>query len=59
MSVWSRLELVHHLETVSTLWEVSNVSVLEDSSWIQLEPFVWMQMNALMILNVHMGMAAR
>jgi hypothetical protein len=57
--VWSRLELVHHLELVSIHWEVSSVSVLEDSSWIQLERSVQMQMNALMILNARMGMAAR
>jgi hypothetical protein len=59
MSVWSRLGLVHLLEHVSILWEVSNASVLEDSSWIQQEHFAQMQMNVLMILNAHMGMAAR
>jgi hypothetical protein len=59
MSVWSRPEHVHRLETVSTHWEVLNVFVLEDSNWIQLEHFVQMQMNALMTLNAHMDMAAR
>lgn len=59
MSAWSRLELVHHLGLVSIRWEVSNAFVLEDTSWIQQEHFVQMQMNALMILNVLMGMAAR
>lgn len=59
MSVWSRLELVRHLETVSTRWEVLNVYVLGDSNWIQLEHFVQMQMNALMTLNAHMDMAVR
>jgi hypothetical protein len=57
--VWNRLELVHLLELVSIYWEVSNAFVLEDTSWIQQEHFVQMQMNALMILNAHMGMAAR
>jgi hypothetical protein len=57
--VWSRLEHVHLLELVSIFLEVSSVSVLEDSSWIQQEHFAQMLMNALMILNAHMGMAAR